>query len=221
MTHTKEIQGYEDKYIITTSGRVKSVKTGKELKLTLSNTGYYVVNLSKNKKTTSCLVHRLVAKAFLPNPDNKPQVNHIDGNKLNNRVSNLEWVSHKENMAEAARLKLLGGHLDVRAQFSDEQACFIRELYSIGYSNDKLARMFNTKSQTISDIIKNDIYKNPPKEYLQYNHWQKYSPQVFKIIGSLLSNNFSCSQIAKLCNLNLTSVRNYYRKHYLPEKQKK
>jgi hypothetical protein len=68
--------------------------------------GYYQVSLTKNNKQNTYYLHRLLAEAFLPNPENKPQVNHIDGNKLNNSISNLEWVSIKENAIHAHKNKL-------------------------------------------------------------------------------------------------------------------
>jgi hypothetical protein len=67
---------------------------------------YYAVNLSKNKKRKTYTIHRLVTIAFIPNPKNKPQVNHIDGNKLNNKVDNLEWCTRIENSRHAWRMGL-------------------------------------------------------------------------------------------------------------------
>lgn len=78
--------------------KIKSEET--ILKLSVQNNGYYSVSID-NK---SYLIHRLVAEVFIPNPDNKPQVNHIDLNKLNNHVDNLEWVTPKENNAHARKL---------------------------------------------------------------------------------------------------------------------
>ena len=98
------IEGFPD-YLITSQGRVLSLKYGKmiELKQHKNNWGYYYVTLSKNGKLYSKTVHRLVAQAFIPNPDNKPQVNHIDEDISNNHVSNLEWATARENLNHGTR----------------------------------------------------------------------------------------------------------------------
>lgn len=98
----KDIEGYEGLYQVSNKGRVKSLnykRTGKEGILSSSPTssGYLIVNLCKNKKQKPFYIHRLVAKAFLPNPNNLPQVNHKDENKENNTVYNLEWCTAKYN----------------------------------------------------------------------------------------------------------------------------
>ena len=98
------IEGFPD-YLVTSHGRVLSLKYGKmrELKPRKNNSGYYYVDLSKNGKLHSKTVHRLVAQAFIPNPENKTEINHIDENKSNNCVSNLEWMTHKENLNHGTR----------------------------------------------------------------------------------------------------------------------
>ncbi len=112
----KEIKDFPG-YFIAEDGKVYSAKkrTGvkgkgkglityldyknlKELKLLIDSTNYYKVRLFKDNLGYCKSVHRLVAENFIPNPDNLPQVNHIDENKLNNHVSNLEWVTHKQNL---------------------------------------------------------------------------------------------------------------------------
>ena len=85
----KDVQGYEGEYQISNLGNVFSVKSNKELKITDSH-GYGSVMFCHDGKTKRCLVHRLVAEAFIPNPNDLPQVNHIDENKRNNRIDNLE-----------------------------------------------------------------------------------------------------------------------------------
>ena len=91
------IDDYGGKYLVSDHGRVKH-RNGNILKTRVGNRGYETVSLFHNSKNFSKSVHRLVAQAFIPNPDNKPQVNHIDGDKLNNNVGNLEWATGKENM---------------------------------------------------------------------------------------------------------------------------
>ena len=93
---------YEE-YQISNLGRIKSLKWGKERILTPRKNfkGYMQIHIRVNGKDKVIKVHRLVAEAFIPNPDNKPQVNHIDGNKENNTSLNLEWCTNSENQLHA------------------------------------------------------------------------------------------------------------------------
>lgn len=107
MEEWRDIPGYEGLYQVSNLGRVKSLKrpnrhgtfTYKQVILKQRiKRGYYVVYLYKDKEVSNFLVSRLVATAFIPNPDNKPFVDHIDTNKSNNKVNNLRWVTASENM---------------------------------------------------------------------------------------------------------------------------
>lgn len=109
----KDIKGYEGKYQISSLGRVKSLarkfangKTDIILK-TKIELGYEKVSFSENNKTKTCRVHRLVAEAFIPIVKDKDHVNHIDGNKSNNKAENLEWCTPKENAAHAIKTGLI------------------------------------------------------------------------------------------------------------------
>lgn len=94
----KPIDGYEGLYEVSSDGRVRSLyRYKKELKPNIGRGGYYYIQLWNKGKGKCVSIHRLVAEAFCDNPKRKPFVNHIDENKLNNNIENLEWVTHKEN----------------------------------------------------------------------------------------------------------------------------
>ena len=96
----RDIEGFEGLYQVSNLGRTKRLyKNDKEkiLKPFFNRYGYLYINLYKEGKRETCRVHRLVAKAFIPNPENKPEVNHKDEDKTNNKVENLEWMTRREN----------------------------------------------------------------------------------------------------------------------------
>jgi hypothetical protein len=110
----KDINGYEGYYQISNQGNVRSIdrfdgvhdRKGTIIKPSLKQNGYLQVGLRMHSKRKWIGVHRLVAIHFIENPNNKPQVNHIDGNKQNNTINNLEWVTAKENQNHATKLGL-------------------------------------------------------------------------------------------------------------------
>ncbi len=102
----EKIEGFE-RYLVSPAGKVYSLITNKYLRPRMVHNGYYQVVLCKSEKSYPKLIARLVAQAFIPNPDNKPEINHVDGNKTNNDISNLEWVTHSENIHHAFRTGLI------------------------------------------------------------------------------------------------------------------
>ena len=121
-----EIKDFPD-YYITKKGCVYSKKYHpiqnkekriKKLNITISKNGSYIVVLHKEGKIFAKSVHRLVAKAFIPNPENKPEVNHINGIKTDNRVENLEWATRSENEIHAYRI--LGNKSSMKGRFGKD-----------------------------------------------------------------------------------------------------
>lgn len=94
----KDVKGYEGWYQVSNTGKIKNVQSNKILKCSYTDRNYLRATLCKNGEYKGFKVHRLVAIAFLPKPESSFEVNHKDGNKLNNNVNNLEWVSHEQNM---------------------------------------------------------------------------------------------------------------------------
>lgn len=126
------INGYEGIYEVSDQGRVKSLKFGKEriLKTDKVVGGYLQVTLCKNGELKKYRVHRLVAKTFIPNPDNLPQVNHKDENKTNNSVHNLEWCTNKYNVNYGTGIQRQAEKLSKPVLQYTKSGAFVRELKS-------------------------------------------------------------------------------------------
>lgn len=109
----KDVVGYEGLYLISNFGSIKKAN-GKLVSQYLTNSNYLYVWLMKNETYKQCRVHHLVAQAFIPNPENKPQINHKDAIRFNNKVDNLEWVTPKENIQHALKLNTMRGECKKR-----------------------------------------------------------------------------------------------------------
>lgn len=109
-------------YFVTEDGKVFGVRKH-ELKLNANSSGYLTIRSNKLNKSFS--VHRMIAECYIPNTDNKPHVNHIDGNRLNNHISNLEWVTRSENMKHSVYVLNKG----IRRKISEKDIEYIRKYY--------------------------------------------------------------------------------------------
>lgn len=155
---------YLKHYYISEEGKVYSDYGGrvKELKCRVNGHGYLDIKLQG--KTYK--VHRLVAEFYVPNTENKPQVNHIDGNKLNNHYSNLEWVTNSENQRHAYATGLNKIKAPGNRALTEDQANELRERYvKEGLSTRKLADLYGISLSSVKDIIKGKYY-NLEKEAL-------------------------------------------------------
>jgi hypothetical protein len=158
----KDIPGYETSYQVSDLGRIKSFcrnKKGRILKLNLTNKGYYIIALSKDNNIKGKLVHRLVANSFIPNPFNKPQVNHKNGIKTDNNVNNLEWMTALENIRHSYDNQFIFSESGIKKlkrislkKISIEDVIFIR---NTTLRICELSRRFNISRNHIYNIKKN------------------------------------------------------------------
>lgn len=162
----KDIEGYEGLYQISSFGSVKSFHKDKENgKLKWLNThrkGYYFVSLSIHGKNTYPKIHRLVALTFINNPEDKEQVNHIDGDKLNNNVNNLEWMTNQENRDHAVKHRLIArGETMHRSNLTETDIKNIRIRYKQEkISQEKLGKIYGVCQQSITNIINYKTWKH-------------------------------------------------------------
>lgn len=150
----------DNRYLISSNGYVISNarNTQSILKNSIANNGYYVVNIKNSPR----LLHRLLAIAFIENPDNKREVNHKDGNKLNNNIDNLEWVSSKENKIHAWNMNLCES---IRENLSKK---VMDTKTGIIYNSAKdAAKVFGIKYTSIKEYL-NDKRKTKNKTTLRY-----------------------------------------------------
>lgn len=166
----KSVVKHGDKYAVSTLGRVKNVNTGRILKPYTLPSGYRQVTLCSSSQRKNYTVHRLVALAFIPNPDNKREVNHKDTDKQNNCISNLEWNTSSENHKHAYAHGLMKPPAPKRtkpvkeikpkpkcrnrAELTEQDVIKIRKLAATGeYTHEKLSIMFGVHRRTISYIV--------------------------------------------------------------------
>jgi len=175
----KPIKGFEEFYLITKDGNIKSVERQICLKThsyirreqdiiqAKSLDGYYRIKLYNNtKKTKTISTHRLVALTYLNNPNNYLEINHIDGNKTNNNVTNLEWCSKEQNVKHAYDTGLKKrenyvGEACVFSKLTEQQVLSIREEYKTGTTSyPKLSKKYNTVIGNIESIINRKTWKH-------------------------------------------------------------
>lgn len=155
----RDIAGFEGRYQINDKGQVYSVIKSKFLSHGIKPGGYAFVGLARGpgEKKAYRMAHRLVAEAFIPNPENKPEVNHKDGNKLNNSIENLEWATRSENAVHGFDNGLLvHGFNHHSSKLKPDQ---VRAIYSADGNYRDIARVFGVCAQTVCNIKRKSAYK--------------------------------------------------------------
>lgn len=166
----KDVVGWERCYMVSSKGRIISVPRnisnqfcgGGEKKTSINRYGYPVVQLIDQKRKKLCTVHRLVAMAFISNPYNKPQVNHINGIKTDNRVENLEWCTGSENQLHRSRVL---GYVDSKRLLNKEQVFQI--LNSQRANRKYFADKFGVGIPTIKKVRSGSYYREYYREFYE------------------------------------------------------
>ena len=166
MENWKDISGFNGLYQVSDQGRIKSFivsKKGRVMKFDTVSRRYNYIGLRLGMIQKNYVVHRLVANAFIENPENKPQINHKDGNKLNNYVENLEWCSASENMKHACKTGLitpprLKGPDHPRALLNQKQVNIIKAMKGMEILQKEIAPLFNIYTSTVSNIQTGKTY---------------------------------------------------------------
>jgi len=158
-----EFRGVE--YLVCSNGTIYGPK-GKPLKHRLNDDGYAVVTMGKNGNRSTQFVHRIVAKLFLPNPNGLPEIDHLDNNRVNPSLSNLEWVTRKEN---TDRAKARGSHKDAhkgerngRASLTASLVLQMRSEYQDGAKIIDLKRKYGHPFNTISNAVRGKTWRHLP-----------------------------------------------------------
>ena len=161
------LDGIESNYVIDEQGRIFNITNNKELKGSITESGYKYFRLSQQGKKFRFYVHRLVAEYYLTNNDSTKIVNHKNGNKLDNRVENLEWITHSENNIHANATGLRRSNKNKRQEFNVDKDSYKDENWVTipGYSNylissyGRVCSKHKTKSFLIKPVLVNGYYK--------------------------------------------------------------
>lgn len=152
----------DDRYEITECGIIRNKNNKKIKSQYVSSTGYYMISISKNGKTNPYKVHRLLADNFIKKIDGKTSINHKDGNKLNNCLSNLEWCNHLENMQHAFNTNLVNntGSNNGMAKINETIAKEIKLMLKNKISQQKIADKFNVSRSLVLGINTGRLWKH-------------------------------------------------------------
>jgi hypothetical protein len=154
MEEWRDVVGYEGKYLVSNIGNIKSVKRDKILTPKKNHDGYLRIQLWKNNKAVFVSIHRLVAESFIPNHENKPFVNHIDGTKNNNLVENLEWVTQSENVRHAWNNGFCGGSINGKHSKAVDQYDLNGNYINTYPSTMEVERQLGIPHSQISNVCK-------------------------------------------------------------------
>lgn len=201
---------YKDtQYAVSTHGRLMNLLTQKLLAGSISRQGYVKFGMWHLAKCTTVAVHRLVAETFLPNPENKPHVNHIDGVKHNNAVLNLEWTTVSENVKHAYATGLaLQGAESPHSKICEADVIEMRRIFANKeMSVAEVARQFGISAAAVSHIKNGETWKSVGGEITKAPYWcGKLSPEDIPVIRSMIASGKKDKEIADAFGVNHGSI---------------
>jgi transposase len=207
----KPILGFNN-YLASNLGRIKT-KTGKILKGYDQN-GYKIVKITNNlNKRKTIGVHRLIALAFLPNPNNLPSVNHINKVRNDNTLENLEWMSVKDNNVHSKKRKKTS--FQANSVFYERDLKLIHLMLEYNIPRELIEKIYQIERNTLTNLFNDKTYKEDcVKLDLNFNKFSKKRTaktieEHKQEIKQLLQQNYSCRSIAKKFNVSHSSIINF------------
>ena len=197
-------------YAVSYCGKVFRISSEKEMSQYINNDGYLRLRVCHNNKPANAATHVMVAECWVPNPENKPVINHKNGNKSDPNADNLEWVTAADNQrhAVATGLKQSGEDL-YNSKLSDEEAHEICKLLTEGLTVSSLALRFNVKKDNIRKIKDGSCYFHVRKLYtnIPHNYKEEYAESTVRWVCDKILEGVSDKNIAKSSsNKNLSTI---------------
>ena len=206
------INGNYSLYEVSNEGDIRNITNFKIMKTFETKAGYKSIGLVYNHHRYVFLIHRLVAQAFIPNPENKPQVNHIDGNKKNNNVANLEWATAYENMNHAVTNGLLDikGDKHPESKYTEKQIREVCKMLENGkYPLHEIQVKTSVKKDLIYQIKKGRAWRHISKDYkIKDNKFiiRITDNDVHAVCKLLENSNLTYRQISELSGVSIDNI---------------
>jgi hypothetical protein len=203
--------GLEATYKVSTLGNIRHINSEKNRKIyfgksTNKGKARGIVSINVNGKQKIFHIHRLIALTFLPNPNNYPQVNHIDGDSSNNTLINLEWCNQSQNMKHAYKIGL---HTQPQ-KFTLENLTKLLNGLNSGFNQYEMSRAFNVDPSIISDIVNGNTYKTCGIDFSKFSksYYTNIARNNINSIQALYKSGISAMKIANQYNVSDTFVKN-------------
>ena len=202
------IDGITTDYLVSNCGQLWSNKSQKLLSLSKNKNGYLATSLYINSKAYNVEIHRLVALSFIPNPENKPQVNHKDGNKARNWHGNLEWMTQQENIQHAIDTGLRDSFLGVNSPknvYPEETIRKICILLEAGKTQLEISKILDVNKGVVNSIKQKKMWKHISKDYNIPQPVSRENPRPIglrsKVVEMVNSGKSDTSEILSILGL--------------------